>query len=122
MLVAGLAVLVVGLAVAFKAPLTGGQIGVALNAILTISTTLVTLLQSWTQLETSLGAIHRIKTFEETLLPEDKESEDFEPSSDWPNKGGIESHNVVAAYKYTLSCFLSLEKKNNILQPRDDCP
>ncbi|RFU34159.1 hypothetical protein B7463_g2169, partial [Scytalidium lignicola] len=98
MLVAGLAVLVVSLAIAFKASTTGGQIGIALNVILTISSTLVRLLESWTQLETSLGAISRIKTLEETLLPEDKESEDFEPSPEWPDKGAIEFREVVAAY------------------------
>lgn len=103
LLVAGLAVLVVSLAIAFKASTTGGQIGIALNVILTISTTLVYLLMSWTQLETSLGAISRIKTLEETLLPEDREGEDSEPSLEWPEKGAIEFQEVVAAYKY--ACF-----------------
>ena len=99
MLVAGLSVLVVSLAVVFKASTTGGQIGIALNIILTISTTLTRLLQSWTQLEISLGAISRIKTLEETLLPEDKECEYFKPSPEWPDKGIIEFKEVVAAYK-----------------------
>ena len=99
MLVAGLAVLVVILAIVFKASTTGGQIGIAMNVILTISATLVRLMESWTQLETSLGAISRIKTLEETLLPEDKEGEDFEPSPEWPDKGSIEFQKVVAAYK-----------------------
>src|SRR4051812_10172287 len=70
LLVAGLAVLVVGLAVIFRTSTTGGQIGIALNVILGISATLMRLLESWTQLETSLGAVSRIKTLEETLLPE----------------------------------------------------
>jgi ATP-binding cassette subfamily C (CFTR/MRP) protein 1 len=105
LLVAGLAVLVVGLAIAFKASTTGGQIGIALNVILTISNTLVQMLQFWTQLETSLGAISRIKMLEETLLPEDKECEDCEPFPEWPDKGAIEFKEVVAAYKYTLFYF-----------------
>ena len=46
MLVASLSVLVVSLAIAFKASTTGGQIGIALNVIVTISTTLTRLLQS----------------------------------------------------------------------------
>ncbi|KAK6064862.1 hypothetical protein SCUP234_12830 [Seiridium cupressi] len=98
MLIAGLAVLVVGLAVAFKTSTTGGQIGIALNIILTISTTLTRFLQSWAQLETSLGAIFRIKTLQETLLPEDKQCEILEPSPEWPDKGAIEFKEVVAAY------------------------
>jgi ATP-binding cassette subfamily C (CFTR/MRP) protein 1 len=103
LLVAGLAVLVVSLAIVFRASTTGGQIGIALNVILTISNTLVYLLMSWTQLETSLGAVSRIKTLGETLLPEDREGEDSEPSLEWPDKGAIEFQEVVAAYKY--ACF-----------------
>ena len=105
MLVAGLSVLVVSLAITFKASTTGGQIGIALNVILTISNTLTRLLESWTQLETSLGAISRIKTLEETLLPEDKECEDSAPSPEWPDKGAIEFKEVVAAYKYEFFSF-----------------
>lgn len=99
LLVAGLAVIVVGLAVIFKSSTTGGQMGIALNVILVISSTLVRLLESWTQLETSLGAVSRIKALEETLLPEDKEGEDFEAYPEWPDKGAIEFKEVVAAYK-----------------------
>jgi len=58
-----------------------------------------------TQLETSLGAISRIKGLEETLLPEDNESEESEPFPEWPDKGAIEFQEVVAAYKYTLFPF-----------------
>ncbi|KAE9374390.1 putative multidrug resistance protein [Stipitochalara longipes BDJ] len=98
MLVAGLAVLVISLAIAFKASTSAGQIGIALNVILTISQGLVWLMMTWTQLEISLGAISRIKTLEETLLPEDKDGEDSETSPEWPSKGSIEFKDVVAAY------------------------
>lgn len=102
MLVAGLSVLGISLAIAFKASTTGGQIGIALNVILTISNNLTRVLGSWTQLETSLGVISRIKTLEENLLLEDKECEDSEPSPEWPDKGAIEFKEVVVAYKYAL--------------------
>jgi ATP-binding cassette, subfamily C (CFTR/MRP), member 1 len=100
MLVAGLALGVVSLAIIFKAFTTGGQIGIALTVILTISSTLVRLLESWTQLETSIAAVSRIKMLEETVLPEDREREDSIPSPEWPDKGAIEFQEVVAAYKY----------------------
>ncbi|KAK6212798.1 hypothetical protein LQW54_004887 [Pestalotiopsis sp. IQ-011] len=106
MLVAGLSILIVGLAVAFRSSTTGGQIGIALNIILTISGTLTRLLQSWTQLETSLGAIARIKTLEETLLPEDKECECIEPAPRWPEKGVIEFKNVSSSYNNSKSVAL----------------
>jgi ABC-type multidrug transport system fused ATPase/permease subunit len=99
LLVAGLSVIVVSLAVIFRTTTTGGQIGIALLIIQTISGTLVRLLQAWTQLETSLGAVSRIKSLDETVLPEDKEDECLEPGIEWPDKGTIEFHNVVASYK-----------------------
>ncbi|CEJ87424.1 hypothetical protein VHEMI04411 [[Torrubiella] hemipterigena] len=98
MLVAGLSVLIVGLAVVFRASTSGGQIGIALNIVLTISTTLTRLLQSWTQLETSLGAVFRIKLLEATLKPENKENECIEPPAQWPATGTIELQDVVASY------------------------
>jgi ABC-type multidrug transport system fused ATPase/permease subunit len=99
MSVAGLAVIVISFAVAFRATTTGGQIGIALNVILTISNVLVALLEQWTQLETSLGAIARIKSLEATLMPEDKDGEDFVTVEEWPQKGAIEFEEVTAAYK-----------------------
>ncbi|KAH8194638.1 hypothetical protein TruAng_011196 [Truncatella angustata] len=97
-LVAGLAVLVIGLATASRVSTTGGQIGIALNVILTVSGTLKGLLESWTQLETAMGAVHRIKELEETLLPESNERENSEAPPEWPNNGAIEFQDVVAAY------------------------
>lgn len=60
---------------------------------------IVRLMEQWMQLETSMGAIARIKTLEETLAPEDLESENFEPPEEWPEKGAIEFRDVTAAYK-----------------------
>ncbi|KAJ9161576.1 hypothetical protein NKR19_g2150 [Coniochaeta hoffmannii] len=48
-------------------------------------------------LETSLEAVSRIKTLEETLLPEDMEGEAL-PSAEWPESGAIEFRDVVASY------------------------
>ena len=124
LLVAGLAVLVVSLAIAFKSSTSAGQIGIALTVILTISQSLVWLLMSWTQLETSLGAISRIKTLEETLLPEDKDGEDFVPSPGWPDRGAVEFKDVVAAYKYAIiiSCAsFQISNDTDFEQSRNDC-
>lgn len=99
LLVAGLAVVVISLAVVFRSSTTGGQIGVALNVVMLISLTLIRLLEQWTQLETSLGAVARIKSLEDTLLPEDKAGETVEPFGHWPEKGAVEFRDVTAAYK-----------------------
>jgi ATP-binding cassette, subfamily C (CFTR/MRP), member 1 len=99
LLVAGLSVLVVSLAVTYRTTTTGGEIGIALLIIQAVSGTLVRLLQAWTQLETSLGAVSRIKSLDETVHPEEKEDERLEPGVEWPDEGAIEFDNVVASYK-----------------------
>ncbi|RYP77563.1 hypothetical protein DL770_007064 [Monosporascus sp. CRB-9-2] len=52
----------------------------------------------YTQLETSIGAIARIKTFSETVKPEDQEGEDIVPPEEWPPRGEILLKGVLAAY------------------------
>jgi hypothetical protein len=73
-------------------------------------------LQSRIQLESSLGAVPRIRTLGETLLPQDEESEDSEQSPEWPDKGAIEFQEIFAAYKYAVFFFFSSDK-TNFLQP-----
>ncbi|KAK6200636.1 hypothetical protein LQW54_009679 [Pestalotiopsis sp. IQ-011] len=97
-LVAGIAIVVISLAVGLRSTTTGGQIGVSLNIVMLLNLAIVRLMEQWMQLETSMGAIARIKTLEETLAPEDLESENFEPPEEWPEKGAIEFRDVTAAY------------------------
>ncbi|KAH8591587.1 P-loop containing nucleoside triphosphate hydrolase protein [Bisporella sp. PMI_857] len=111
LIVAGLAVLVISLAIAFRDSTTGGQIGIALNVILTISNTLERLLESWTQLETSFEAISRIKTLEQALYPEDEENEIIEPPPKWPDKGAIEFRDVDVAYNSETTALKDISVK-----------
>jgi ATP-binding cassette, subfamily C (CFTR/MRP), member 1 len=75
-----------------------GLLGVSLSAVVTFNSQLSWLMTFWVQLETSLGAIARIKGFKEGTVPEDKEMESLVPSSDWPSQGTIEFKNVSASY------------------------
>ncbi|KAK1782721.1 ABC transporter type 1, transmembrane domain-containing protein [Copromyces sp. CBS 386.78] len=59
LLIAGVAVGTIFLAVSLKSTMTGGQVGVALSVIIAANATLLSLVQSWTNLEISLGAISR---------------------------------------------------------------
>ena len=54
----------------------------------------------WTLLETSLGAIARLRDFERDTKVEAKEGEDFEPPENWPSRGLIQIENLTAAYKF----------------------
>lgn len=53
----------------------------------------------YTRLETSIGAVARLKTFNETVKPEDREDEDVVPPEQWPRRGVVELKGVSATYR-----------------------
>nr|CAE76208.1 related to multidrug resistance protein [Neurospora crassa] len=92
LLVAGVAVGTIFLAVSLKGTVTGGQIGVALSVIIAANATLLSLVQSWTNLEISLGAISRLKRVEEDTPQEPVSvpcpghtSPNHRPFTGWPS-------------------------------------
>jgi ABC-type multidrug transport system fused ATPase/permease subunit len=103
LMVTALAVIVMALAVNLKSTTTAGLLGLALNNILGFNDSISTLVTSWTSLETSLGAIARVKTFAETTPSEDKPGDVCEPPSEWPARGSIEINCVSATYGTSVS-------------------
>jgi ATP-binding cassette subfamily C (CFTR/MRP) protein 1 len=97
-MVAAVGIVVVALAVRVPSQSGGAAIGIALNNVLGFNQGLRVLVESWTQLETSLGAIARLKNFELTTTPEDKPEESGTPPPLWPEKGKIEFRDVTASY------------------------
>ncbi|KAL4936145.1 P-loop containing nucleoside triphosphate hydrolase protein [Aspergillus oleicola] len=82
-------------------------VGMVISAVLT---TLAVRLHSnsafagASMLETSIGAIARLKTFNDTVTPEDHEGpggEDIIPDEGWPDRGLVELRGVSARYKST---------------------
>lgn len=57
LMVAGIATGLIALAVYLKGTTTSSQIGMALNLVLVANTTLLALVNSWTNMEISLGAM-----------------------------------------------------------------
>jgi ATP-binding cassette subfamily C (CFTR/MRP) protein 1 len=102
LLVAVMAVTVVALATNLTDTTSGGRLGVSLSQIVTFNSSLGFLLTFWTMLETSLGAIARLKGFQEGTKSEDKPEETFIPDGDWPRTGAVEFKNVSASYGYVL--------------------
>lgn len=98
LLVAGLAVGIISLAVLFRNSTTGGDIGMALNLVLLANTTLLRLVESWTGLEISLGAIARLKSLELEVPPESQPCEDLAPPETWPPRGSLHIQELTAAY------------------------
>lgn len=110
LLIASIAVGTIYLAVHFRGSTTGGQVGVALNIILVANTTLLKLVQGWTDLEISLGAVARLKEVEyDTPKEEAQPRESNVPPESWPSSGTVEFHNVTAAYNPSSIALESLD-------------
>ncbi|TVY29246.1 ABC transporter [Lachnellula hyalina] len=98
LLITVMVVIVMALATSLTNTTSGGQLGISLSSVISFNSTLAILLLFWTQLETSLGAIARLKGFEEGTLSENKPQETFVPNEEWPGSGAIEFKNVSASY------------------------
>ncbi|OTA04131.1 MRP-type ABC transporter [Trichoderma parareesei] len=98
LMIAAIATGLITLAVVLKGTTTSGQIGMALNIVLVANTTLLSLVESWTNLEISLGAIARLKNLEAETPKEDKPGENYVPVDTWPSLGEVELDNVTVAY------------------------
>lgn len=105
LLVSVMAIAVIALATSLQGTTSASRIGVSLSAVVTFNQNLARLMQFWTQMETSLGAVARVKGFEEGTASENKEEETFVPSEDWPTRGAIEFKNVSASYGYVKPKF-----------------
>ncbi|KAI0127391.1 putative ABC transporter [Xylariales sp. AK1849] len=95
---AGVATSAIIVATVFREHVSGAQIGMALNILLVTNTTLLKLVESWTTLEISLGAISRLKLLEKTTTREGGANWSIEPPENWPFRGQIEFKDITAAY------------------------
>ncbi|KAF1976918.1 ABC transporter [Bimuria novae-zelandiae CBS 107.79] len=101
-IVAILAVILVTILVVWRDSFDPGAVGVSLVTIMTFNQNLAMLVKFWTQLETSVGAVGRIKSFIEKTPSEETELGIHEPMvgpDDWPTRGAIRFQNVSAFYK-----------------------
>ncbi|KAF4816934.1 ABC transporter FUM19 [Colletotrichum siamense] len=96
LIVAAIAILVVTLSTQLRA--NSGYTGATLVTIMRLSDTLTMLASSFTSVETSIGAVARIKTFHETVKPETGPEEDTIPEESWPQKGAVEIKGISASY------------------------
>ncbi|KAF5000611.1 hypothetical protein FGRMN_1643 [Fusarium graminum] len=95
---AALALLLVGLAVRLRDEVDVGLTGVSLVQLISLSETVNMLIQFWTSIETSIGAVARIKQFAEETGEENLPGETQEPPSQWPDKGRIQINGLSASY------------------------
>ncbi|KAH7371789.1 ABC transporter-like protein [Cadophora sp. MPI-SDFR-AT-0126] len=103
LMVAVLAVLLVALIVKFRHNMDTGLVGVALINIMSFSMILAVVVQHWTMIETSIGAISRIQTFVKSTQSENLPEENQEVSPGWPSIGRIDVSNISATYLQDLN-------------------
>ena len=99
LIIAALAVIVMGVAVGTQNRSGATSIGVALVNITTLGETFRNLIISWTSLETSLAAVSRLQTFSRDTPRENLLTGGIEPQAEWPSSGAIDFQNVSISYK-----------------------
>ncbi|KAE9363954.1 putative ABC multidrug transporter [Stipitochalara longipes BDJ] len=72
--------------------------GASLFTLLSFGENLSGIVVYFTKLETSIGAIARLKMFNEKVKPEDRDDEDVVPPEKWPERGVVELKGVSAKY------------------------
>lgn len=75
-----------------------GSVGVALTQVIGINMTFTSLLISWTQVETCMGAVSRVIAFSRDTPVEHLPDETQRPLPSWPQRGEIDIKNLTAAY------------------------
>ena len=101
LMVTGMTVILLGAAVALRGQVSPGLLGIALIGLMDLGEVLSYLIQSWTLLETSLGAIARIKDFSEDT-PSEAQDAAYEqlPDAKWPSGGDISFVGADIAYEF----------------------
>lgn len=101
LLAGSIAVMLVAFATSVRNGSTG-FLGVALFNVISFSGALQTFVTGWTQLETALGAISRIRAFVRDTKTEHLEDEVDTLPDDWPSAGGLEVRNLLASYETSV--------------------
>ncbi|KAF2502909.1 P-loop containing nucleoside triphosphate hydrolase protein [Lophium mytilinum] len=97
LMVAGLITIIVGLAVALRSKVDSGYLGLALVGTMDLGFFIRLLVTSWTELETSLSAIARIRHFSKTPS-EHQDRVTSDPPTGWPLSGSVQFKDLVASY------------------------
>ncbi|CAI7623212.1 unnamed protein product [Penicillium glandicola] len=101
LIVAGLALVNVGLIVTFTGSMTPGDVGIIMNVILTVNMVLTIIVQSWANFDTSLNVISRMRHFATTVAPESIPALEHPIPDSWGSGGKIDMKAIVVNYAST---------------------
>jgi ABC-type multidrug transport system fused ATPase/permease subunit len=96
-LVGLVAVIITALAVQLRT--NSGFTGSSFVTLLTLSSAISELMQSYTLVETSIGAVSRLRAFSRNTKPENENDVDAQVPEHWPANGRIHLAAVSASYR-----------------------
>jgi ATP-binding cassette subfamily C (CFTR/MRP) protein 1 len=99
MFVMAIAVVLVTIAVKITSTTSETAIGLALVNLVGYGESLAQLIQFWTNMETSLGAIARLRTYVDKSPVEKDPEQPCQPPEDWPSAGNINIQDLSARYR-----------------------
>ncbi|MCJ1399110.1 hypothetical protein MMC11_002312 [Xylographa trunciseda] len=98
LMVAALAVILMVLVVKLRSNVASGFVGLALLNVMSFNQSLAIIVKEWTALETSIGAVARLRSFSAETATENLPAESQGVPEDWPAYGSIDFRNVSASY------------------------
>jgi ABC-type multidrug transport system fused ATPase/permease subunit len=101
-IIMGFVVVLIAFTVSYRNTTAGADLGLALNLIIVANSTLLKLVQSWTSLETSLGAIARLKNIQDCLPTEASSEHTLDPGLRWPSFGNLQVNDISVGYSKSL--------------------
>lgn len=113
--VAASAVLLVAFGVLTPASTSASAIAISLYAVVNFNESLARLISSWTELETSLGAIARLRAFEKETPSEIDTAHPENVPVRWPSLGEIQVNDLTASY--SIGSTPTLRKVSATIQP-----
>ena len=98
LVVTGLVTTLMIVVVATRDTIDPAMVGVGLLSAVSLSQSLSNMIKTWTQMETSIGAIGRIREYNNTTPNEHFRTERTIPRPSWPENGAISFENFSASY------------------------
>jgi ATP-binding cassette subfamily C (CFTR/MRP) protein 1 len=98
LMVAVLATILMVLVVKLRSQFAPQFVALAVLNIMTFSQSLALVIQGWTQLETSFGAVARVKSFCTDTENENSPSENSPVPENWPSRGHVAINHLTASY------------------------
>lgn len=99
LVVAALTVILVVFAVTLRDKISPALLGVALVNVMRVGLNMKGLVVEWSTLETSLGAVTRIRDFSQNTPVETSPEETQMPEKSWPAQGKLEIRNLNVEYE-----------------------